>query len=228
MKKVYDSYGKKCNSRFLLNYGFIVEKNDGNEFPFSIGIEESDPLFSMKKNLLQIFLEQPVVDLFSMLRFKMYSDDFNELFNIIVTNKRQSDDYDSKPTFHTIPPISTKNELKVLEYIEKLSLDHLSKYPHSLEEDLKILSEDSNKLTNNQRNCILMRSGEKEVNSSIKKILHYFLEFSRYASKLFYLDVKEIKKKIKKDFSSTFPYEDYVNDVILFLIRKESSSSSKR
>lgn len=25
--QVYDSYGKKCNSRFLLNYGFAVEKN---------------------------------------------------------------------------------------------------------------------------------------------------------------------------------------------------------
>ena len=24
---MYDSYGKKCNSRFLLNYGFAVENN---------------------------------------------------------------------------------------------------------------------------------------------------------------------------------------------------------
>jgi hypothetical protein len=24
---VFDSYGKKCNSRFLLNYGFAVEVN---------------------------------------------------------------------------------------------------------------------------------------------------------------------------------------------------------
>jgi histone-lysine N-methyltransferase SETD3 len=28
---VFDSYGRKCNSRFLLNYGFIVEDNDANE-----------------------------------------------------------------------------------------------------------------------------------------------------------------------------------------------------
>lgn len=26
-QQVYDSYGKKCNSRFLLNYGFTVERN---------------------------------------------------------------------------------------------------------------------------------------------------------------------------------------------------------
>lgn len=26
-QQVYDSYGKKCNSRFLINYGFAVENN---------------------------------------------------------------------------------------------------------------------------------------------------------------------------------------------------------
>ena len=172
---MYDSYGKKCNSRFLLNYGFIVEKNDGNEYPFTVGIEEGDPLFSLKKNLLQNeglkktfrvqenFQEQPVVDFFSLLRFKVFSEDFNELFNIIVTNKNRNEDEDSKPNFHSIPPISIKNEIKVLEYVEKLSLECIAKYPNSLEEDLKILKEDNGSLTNNQRNCILMRAGEKEV-----------------------------------------------------------------
>ena len=38
-----DSYGKKCNSRFLLNYGFIVLDNDGNEYPFSVHFHEDDP-----------------------------------------------------------------------------------------------------------------------------------------------------------------------------------------
>lgn len=158
-----------------MNYGFIVEKNDGNEFPFTVSIEESDPLYSLKKNLLQSdfmkktlrvqdnFHEQSVVDFLSMLRFKTFSDDFNELFNIFVTNKSKAEDDDSKPNFYNIPPISIKNELKVLEQIEKLSLENLSKYPTSLEEDLKLLKDDNGTLTNNQRNCVLMRSGEKEV-----------------------------------------------------------------
>lgn len=29
--QIFDSYGKKCNSRFLLNYGFILASNDSNE-----------------------------------------------------------------------------------------------------------------------------------------------------------------------------------------------------
>mmetsp|Transcript_28577 Transcript_28577/g.60949 ORF Transcript_28577/g.60949 Transcript_28577/m.60949 type:complete len:733 (-) Transcript_28577:100-2298(-) len=43
--QVYDSYGQKCNHRFLLNYGFCVERNvevDGfcpNEVPLELGLD---------------------------------------------------------------------------------------------------------------------------------------------------------------------------------------------
>jgi protein-histidine N-methyltransferase len=51
---VYDSYGQKCNHRFLLNYGFAVEDNremDGfcpNEVPLELTLTEDDPLFTLK------------------------------------------------------------------------------------------------------------------------------------------------------------------------------------
>lgn len=48
-----DSYGKKCNSRFLLNYGFIVRNNDANEYPFKIKLRKDDPNFQAKRNLLE-------------------------------------------------------------------------------------------------------------------------------------------------------------------------------
>ena len=44
--QIYDSYGQKCNHRFLLNYGFAVEKNieaDGfcpNEVPIVVSLED--------------------------------------------------------------------------------------------------------------------------------------------------------------------------------------------
>jgi len=44
-EQVYDSYGQKCNHRFLLNYGFCVERNvemDGfcpNEVPLELGLD---------------------------------------------------------------------------------------------------------------------------------------------------------------------------------------------
>ena len=50
--EVYDSYGKKCNSRFLLNYGFINLNNDANEFPFKIYYNLEDPLVNVKKEMI--------------------------------------------------------------------------------------------------------------------------------------------------------------------------------
>ena len=52
--QVYDSYGQKCNHRFLLNYGFAVEDNreiDGhcpNEVPIELFIDPEDQLFTEK------------------------------------------------------------------------------------------------------------------------------------------------------------------------------------
>ena len=42
-EQVYDSYGKKDNSRFLLNYGFINLNNDANEVPLKISYNRNDP-----------------------------------------------------------------------------------------------------------------------------------------------------------------------------------------
>lgn len=36
---VHDSYGKKCNSRFFLNYGFINFNNDANEVVFKVELQ---------------------------------------------------------------------------------------------------------------------------------------------------------------------------------------------
>jgi len=52
--QVYDSYGQKCNHRFLLNYGFAVEDNreiDGfcpNEVPLQLTPLRSDTLYRQK------------------------------------------------------------------------------------------------------------------------------------------------------------------------------------
>lgn len=44
-QQIFDSYGKKCNTRFLLNYGFINLENDANEFPFRLQLSDEDPLY---------------------------------------------------------------------------------------------------------------------------------------------------------------------------------------
>ena len=60
-----------------------------------------------------------------------------------------------------LPPLSMRNERKVLEKMLILAKSQYEKYPESYEEDLKILERDD--LTFNERNCVLFRSGEKKI-----------------------------------------------------------------
>lgn len=39
---IFDSYGSKCNSRFLLNYGFVVDDNNANEV--NVNVEPDGPI----------------------------------------------------------------------------------------------------------------------------------------------------------------------------------------
>ena len=63
--QVYDSYGRKCNHRFLLNYGFSIENNvecDGfspNEVPFFVELDRTDPLFKAKSSFWRRDLSVP-------------------------------------------------------------------------------------------------------------------------------------------------------------------------
>lgn len=61
----------------------------------------------------------------------------------------------------------------------------LEKYPNTLEQDYELLKDET--LTFNQRNCVLFRSGEKEI-------LHFLIEFSDYVVQLLAMTFKEAKK----------------------------------
>lgn len=79
----------------MLNYGFIVEENDGNEYPINIKVDNLFPKFKEKvgffheenelKRSFRIqenLLEQQVVDLFSFLRFILFDGDLNILWKV--------------------------------------------------------------------------------------------------------------------------------------------------
>ncbi len=51
-EQVYDSYGKKCNSRFFLNYGFINLNNDANEVPLKVYYHPDDSMKQVKQDLI--------------------------------------------------------------------------------------------------------------------------------------------------------------------------------
>ena len=66
-----------------------------------------------------------------------------------------------------------------------MSEEALAAYPQTLEEDMEILRRDN--LTFNERNCVLFRSGEKEI-------LVFLIEMSDYVLKLLEMKFKDAKK----------------------------------
>lgn len=75
----------------MLNYGFINLNNDGNEFPFKLALETSDPLFTAKNDLLGTamnkrtyrimadFTEEQTYRWLSYMRFLEYDGDMMHL-----------------------------------------------------------------------------------------------------------------------------------------------------
>ena len=208
--EVLDSYGKKCNSRFLLNYGFINRNNDANEYPFKIVLNEEDELFNTKSSLigvpvqtfrLQADLTETVFnDFLGVMRF-------SELDDKAAIPKLLQECQDEKSTFKAskVPPLNLKNEKKVMQKFRMMAIEALARYSTTLDQDREILKTD---LTENQRNCTLMRVGEKEI-------LNYFLDFSDTVLSLIDLPLKELKKSVKGN-----KYDEYINSVLLYLKRQ--------
>jgi protein-histidine N-methyltransferase len=197
---VYDSYGKKCNSRFLLNYGFTIEDNDANEYPVILKLDETCPLFEEKKKVFkkeqemvkkfricENIVDYSVIDFFSYLRFILFDGEIEILLKIISDNRKIVFE-EVMPSFYLISPISKQQEIKILLKIKDIMKEYLSLYKTTLQEDEEITKSDKqgrDPLTDNQRNCVIMRMSEK-------KVLHFYLNFAEYCLELF-----EMTEKVK-------------------------------
>ena len=182
-QEVFDSYGIKCNSRFLLNYGFTVENNEDNEFKIILSMNESSPLFKEKitflggKNYTKKFslvinnAESKITPFFSFLRFIFYN---KSNFKDVNTSK----------------PISVENEIILFNKIKELMKNYLSKYPTTLDYDIDYLNKNRKKLDFNEYNCYIIRIGEK-------KILNYYLNMANDILQLLNMNKSDVKKLFK-------------------------------
>ena len=182
-QEVFDSYGIKCNSRFLLNYGFTVENNEDNEFKIILMLNDSSPLFKEKmiflggKNYTKKFslvinnAESKITPFFSFLRFILYS---KSNFKDVNTSK----------------PISVENEIILFNKVKELMRNYLAKYPTTLEYDIDYLNKNRKKMDFNEYNCYIIRIGEK-------KILNYYLNMANDILQLLNMNKSDIKKLFK-------------------------------
>lgn len=215
--EVMDSYGKKCNSRFLLNYGFIVLNNDGNEYPFKVALTPSDLHYRLKKNILEYgseltlrvmasLKEEVFLEVIGMLRFIELEEE-----HLLPQLVQECTAENSRFKPGRVPPISKKNELSVLRRLKALAFEGLNAYPETLAQDNVLLTTD---LTQNQRNCVLMRKGEKEI-------LTWFINFVDTVTPLLSLQPKELRKAPRPAM-----FEDYVSNCIAALVKNEGLAKS--
>lgn len=232
-EQVYDSYGKKCNSRFFLNYGFIVENNDGNEVPLKIFYPESDDKKDMKKEMISDhsdfkkfrvtdnFNEGSMHEFMSWMRFVEYDENITLLIDYQARAASQTpvNDSDSEDGYNDpnkgfkakdLPPLSIRNEKKVLLRMKLEAAKVEAGYPTTYEEDLALL-EANEGLTFNTRNAILMRSGEK-------KILKHLIETADIMLRYLDYDLTETRKQMKED-KLKKDQEVYIKKVVQPLIK---------
>ena len=189
---VSESYGKKSNHRFLLNYGFSVEKNiesDGsypNEVPLELSLNASDELYlrklvhweknkatkRIKKTRLSISNYENFELILSVARFLVSNEeDLHQIFDPCVPSCKST-------LFDIHNPISIRNEISALDLLSKRITLQLDQYPTTLIEDERNLnSSDPNiQPLTNRRNAIIQVKGEKEILLYFHKLFTASLE----------------------------------------------------
>ena len=185
--------------------GFTIDENyEDNDAVINAKLEESDPLYSLKRRLLGGWTTrefQPQAQ---------RNAKAKDLFTFLRTVAASRDELRSYPKFGQ--PQSVANETRALELLERFCRESLDKFEHSLQHDHKLLKinrfEDSN-----HRNCIIMRAGEKEV-------LMWYINLSRVGRKLLSLPYKDLGANAPKPQLRVY---QYYKNVIEPLVRSASS-----
>lgn len=217
--EIFDSYGKKSNGRFLLNYGFALDDNDFNEYPLEITFDSTCPLYEQKKILFQTeqdkskvfylsncIYESQLFELLSFLRFMLFNDDINILFSIMSHNFYN----DISLSFYLIGAITKELEIKVLKKLYAICKESLKRYPTTYEQDEELI-QTKKSMAFNLRNCILLVMSEKSV-------LNFYMYMCEYCLNLFKMANNDILNKLSTDFKyGECPFEFYIHEVLLIL-----------
>lgn len=174
-EEIFVYYGNKPNSNFFQFYGFVIEKNDHDEVNIPIAVLPKDPLREykeevMKKEKVPSYIkvsgsteDKNFPNLMSCLRFLTFQGTLEAMNKIVVVveNEKEKTDGTSEIARKAILPFSIENEKMTLALLKEQCVKNLEQYKTTFEEDMKRL--DNEKLTYNQRNCLLFVSNEKRV-----------------------------------------------------------------
>ncbi|EGR34646.1 SET domain protein [Ichthyophthirius multifiliis] len=157
-------------------------------------------IFRIQEN----YQETNVIEFMGYIRFILIRDQ-QKLLLLSNLQEQQQENNDSK--FYKpkkTPPISIQNEIDMWNKINQVCQNQMQLYKTNIEEDNQLLQD--NNLTLNQRNCVLLRLGEKDI-------LRFYIEMSQKMITLLKLNRKEIKKVYIQ--GQYIKYNSYINKVII-------------
>eukprot|EP01029_Cantina_marsupialis_P013855 TRINITY_DN3075_c0_g2_i1.p1 TRINITY_DN3075_c0_g2~~TRINITY_DN3075_c0_g2_i1.p1 ORF type:complete len:221 (-),score=62.43 TRINITY_DN3075_c0_g2_i1:103-765(-) len=197
-----DSYGRKCNSKFLLHYGFTVESNfevDGacsNEIELVLKRDKSDALQhvrqlndSMTGSLTRNMSDTCTKKAFAYLRYAVATEqELNRLISLKYFGRNIEQ--------QIVPCVSGDNELHVLQSLALLMEELLKQYPTTLEEDKKLLESGTLKAFSNRKNALVVVIGEKEI-------MHHYIALYKHGKTIFRMNHIEAQNFIRKRWVET-------------------------
>eukprot|EP00949_MAST-11_sp_MAST-11-sp1_P001255 g1255.t1 len=227
-QQVMDSYGKKCNSKFLLHYGFAVEKNreeDGrcqNELlmMFSMPPADSDPFAKQRLRLASASLsirvmmtydEKRTQEALSFLRLSVANE--QELASIMETH-RSAYSLSSNP----IRPISARNEIAALAAMASTARRLLQRYPTTYEQDKETLASGQIRPFSNRRNALIVILGEKEI-------LHFWISASKACTEVLSKPIAEAVQQVQDEYADNDDLSRYIRSTV-YALRSVSGASS--
>eukprot|EP00808_Paulinella_micropora_P023117 g45711.t1 len=208
-EEIFDSYGRKCNWRFFVNYGFtLLDNQEDNQARVTLPSVHSllheppatwwchpspaspDPLLGIKQNMLRdqttcqlsmAHQEANCRSAFAFLRLALVPPAFTLLFSPAHRNAAGASR--GQPRVHAFCPWT---ELRVLWVMAEAARRALAQFTTSSKHDTALLQQheqEGQALELRERDCIVMRRGEKQV-------LEYFVHlYPRTTQALFGAEV---------------------------------------
>lgn len=171
-EQIFDTYGTKSNTRYLLSYGFIQDSNVFDDYPYVVRLTTTLPHYRTKCAYLRenyhivrlgAKLDHRFLVFLSCLRF--YEEPNEEKVNEFISNC-MSNNSRIDPATYKLSSMETE-KLAIRKFIY-LTEDFLSKYPTSLDADKEKLK---GKLSENEINSLKLIISEKEILTFFKKVL---------------------------------------------------------
>ena len=169
---VLDSYGRKSNSQFLINYGFVDPHSDVEECTVRFHLHPSDPLLAVKRDItngavsftVRLEANSNWREVMGVLRLMECEEE--QLLREIATSGKEQHTGNFSPSH--VPLLSIPSECRSLLSLKSTCEDLLRRYATTLDQDLSSIETN---VTENCRNILVTLVGEKRV-------LLWYLQFA--------------------------------------------------